>query len=135
MFVYKTQIRLHDTDAAGIIFFANQFKLIHDAYEQLMEKSGWSFQRIFKAGLFFLPVVHAESDFKAPLFTGDKIAVTIKVGHIGNTSFVLEYMLKRSKKLIGTAKTVHVAINPKTRKKIPLPSYLIRILEKYQNER
>ena len=36
-FIYKTEIRLHDTDAAGPLFFANQFTIIHDAYEQLLE--------------------------------------------------------------------------------------------------
>ena len=43
MFIYKTQIRLHDTDAAGILFFANQFSIIHDAYELLLEEFDFSF--------------------------------------------------------------------------------------------
>ncbi len=41
MFTYKTKISLHDTDAAGIIFFANQFKIVHDAYEDLLESFGF----------------------------------------------------------------------------------------------
>src|SRR5271154_512433 len=132
MFTYKTKIRLHDTDAAGIIFFANQFKIVHDAYEDLLEKFGWSFQKMLKGTSYFLPIVHAESDYKAPVFVGDKIVIVIKVGHIGNTSFSFEYILKRGKILVGTAKTVHVTINQKTRKKIPLPASLRRTLEKYQ---
>ena len=133
MFTYKTKIRLHDTDAAGIIFFANQFKIIHDAYEDLLEKFGWSFKTMLKGTNYFLPIVHAESDYKAPVFVGDKIAIAIKVGHIGNTSFSFEYTLKRGKTLVGTAKTVHVTINQKTRKKIPLPPALRKALAKYQS--
>lgn len=38
MFTYKTQIRLHDTDAAGILFFAQQFEIIHDAYAPTLPK-------------------------------------------------------------------------------------------------
>ena len=131
MHSYKTKIQLHDTDAAGIIFFANQLKIAHDAYEDLLEKSGLSFQTILKKTGFFLPIVHAESDYKVPLFTGDKIVVTVKVKHIGNTSCSFDYMLKRGKTLVGTAKTVHVAIDQKTRKKIPLPSILRSILSKH----
>ena len=130
MFTYKTKIRLHDTDAAGIIFFANQFKIIHDAYEELLEKIGLSCQTILNETNFFQPIVHAESDYKAPLFVGDKIVITIKVGHIGKTSFSLEYILKRGKTLVGTAKTVHVTIDQKTRKKIPIPSSLRLALKK-----
>ncbi len=132
MFTYTTKIRLHDTDAAGVIFFANQFKIIHDAYEDLLETFGWGFRTMLKGKNYFLPIVHAESDFKTPVFVGDKIVITVKVGLIGKTSFSLEYTLKRSKALVGTAKTVHVTINQKTHKKIPLPSNLRRALSKYQ---
>jgi 1,4-dihydroxy-2-naphthoyl-CoA hydrolase len=132
MFTYKTKIRLHDTDAAGIIFFANQFTIIHDAYEELMEKFGWSFKAMLKETNYFLPIVHAESDFKTPVFVSDKITIGIKVGHVGKTSFSFDYTLKRGKTLVGTAKTVHVAINQKTSKKIPLPPVLRKVLVKHQ---
>ena len=111
MFKYTTKIRLHDTDAAGIIFFANQLKIVHDAYEDLLEKFGWSFEKMLKGTNYFLPIVNAESDYKTPVFVGDKITIAIKVGHIGKTSLSFEYTLKRGKTLVGTAKTVHVAIN------------------------
>ena len=132
MFIYKTKIRLHDTDAAGIIFFANQFKIVHDAYEDLLEKLGWSFQTMLHRTTYFLPIVHAESDYRLPVLVGDKITISISVGHIGNSSFSFKYTLKRGKTLVGTAKTVHVSINQKTRKKTILPSALCKALEKYR---
>ena len=132
MFTYHTQIRLHDTDAAGLIFFANQFKIIHDAYELLLERFDFSFPQMLKGGKYFLPIVRAESDYKAPLFVGDKITVAIKVGHIGASSFSFEYIIRNHRKaIVGTAKTVHVTIHPKTGKKTPLPASLRASLEKY----
>ena len=133
MFIYKTKIRLHDTDAAGIIFFANQLKIIHDAYEELLEESNLGFATMLKKTDFFLPIVHAESDYKAPVFAGDKIVVSVKVAHIGNTSCSFEYTIHRGKTLVGTAKTVHVAIDQKTRQKISLPDKLRKALIKYTN--
>ncbi len=135
MFTYKTKIRLHDTDAAGIIFFANQFKIVHDAYEDLLETLGWSFQRMLEETNYFLPIVHAESDYKTSVHVGDNITVAIKIGHIGNTSFSFEYTLKRGKTLVGTAKTVHVTIDQKTRQKLPLPKAMRQALEKYQRRK
>jgi len=133
LFIHKTKIRLHDTDASGVIFFANQLKIIHDAYEDLLEEFGWSFRTMLKGKKYFLPIVHAESDYKAPLFVGDKIVIAVKVGLIGNASFSFEYTLKRAKTLVGTAKTVHVTVNQKTRKKIPLPGALRSALSQYQS--
>lgn len=132
MFTYKTQIRLHDTDAAGILFFAHQFSIVHDAYEQLLEKLGFSFPTMLKDRAYFLPIVHAESDYKSPLFVGDKITIRIAVGHIGETSFSFVYTIHNQKKvLVGTAKTVHVTIDKKKRNKIPLPKEIRSSLEKF----
>jgi 1,4-dihydroxy-2-naphthoyl-CoA hydrolase len=131
MFTYKTQIRLHDTDAAGIIFFANQFKIVHDAYELLLEKFGFSFPHMLNNGKYFLPIVHAESDYKHRLMVGDKITIAIKVGHIGDTSFSFEYLIHRGKVLVGTAKTVHVTIDHTTHRKTTLPKKLRTALESY----
>jgi 1,4-dihydroxy-2-naphthoyl-CoA hydrolase len=135
-FIYKTEIRLHDTDAAGLLFFANQFSIIHDAYEQLLEKMGFSFAVMLTKRSYFLPIVHAESDYKAPLFVGDFIAVTITVGHIGQTSFSFDYVIRNKKKVIvGTAKTVHVTIDKKTKTKIPLPQEIRSHLTRFAGKK
>ena len=128
--MYETKIKLHDTDAAGIIFFANQFKMVHDAYENLLEEFGWSFRTMLKNTSLFLPIVHAESDYLAPVEVGDKITIAITVGRIGETSFSLDYTLRRGKTLIGRAKTVHVTVSRKTQKKVPLPAPLRKALNK-----
>lgn len=131
-FIYKTQIRLHDTDAAGILFFANQFKFLHDAYEHVLEKMGFSFNDMLNKRSYFLPIVHAQSDYKKPLFVGDKIIVTVTVEHIGTTSFSFAYLIHDLKKqLVGSGKTVHVTIDKKTRQKIKLPKECRQALEKF----
>ena len=132
MFTFKTQIYLRDTDAAGIIFFARQFNIIHDTYELFLEKIGFSFTKVFKENKFFFPIVHAESTYKSPLHVGDRIQVSVKVGHLGNSSFVLLYDIHNTKgRLVGTAKTVHVAIKAKSSTKIPLPKTLRQALQKH----
>ena len=56
MYIYQTKIKLHDTDAAGILFFANQFKMVHDAYEGLLEMIGFGFAELIRHKNFFLPI-------------------------------------------------------------------------------
>jgi len=123
MSTYKTKIHLHDTDAAGLLFFSHQFAIIHDAYEALLESIGFGFATLIRKKSYFLPIVHAESDYKAPLFVGDEISIHITVEHIGTTSFTFAYTIRNKKKqVVGTARTVHVTTDKRTRKKIPLPS-------------
>ena len=123
MFSYKTTVKMHDTDAAGILFFGNQFKMIHDAYEALLESIGFSFTILLRKTNFFIPIIHAEADYKSPLFVGDLVTIEVTIEKIGHTSFIVNYALRdRRDKLVGTAKTVHVAVNAKSHKKIALPS-------------
>ena len=79
MYVYQTKIKLHETDAAGLIFFSNQFKLMHDAYESLLETIGFGFSDLIRKCDFFLPIIHAEADYKKPLFVGDVLEIQVKV--------------------------------------------------------
>lgn len=122
MYIYQTKIKLHETDAAGLIFFSNQFKLMHDAYECVLENIGYGFADLLRNYDFFLPIVHAEADYKAPLFVGDVLEIQVVVESVGNTSFTFAYKIFNHKKeLVGTGKTVHVTMDKKTSQKIPLP--------------
>ncbi len=134
MYIYKTIIKLHQTDAAGLLFFSHQFEIIHDAYESLLETIGFGFAVLIKHKDYFLPIVHAQADYKAPLFVGDRVTIQVKVEHIGTTSFTFGYTLLNDRnKLVGTAKTVHVTMAKKSQKKIPLPRDMRKAIEKLKN--
>jgi len=133
MHTYKTIVHLHDTDAAGLLFFAHQFRIFHDAYEAMLDSAGYGFAVLLKEKDFFLPIVHAQSDYKAPLFVGDVIEIQVRVAHIGTTSITLDYkVFKEDQTLVGTGQTVHVTIDNTTRQKIPLPSGLLDKIKKLQ---
>ena len=136
VYTYKTVIKLHETDAAGLLFFSHQFKLVHDAYEALLETIGFGFAILLTKKKYFLPIVHAEADYKAPLFVGDRITIEIAIERIGETSFIFVYkLLNEQKHLVGTAKTVHVTVNKKTQKKISLPNDMRKALEKLRGRK
>ena len=133
MYKYETTIKLHETDAAGLLFFSHQFKLMDDAYESLLEKSGFGFAELIRNKDFFLPIIHAEADYKKPLFVGDRIIIEVEVENIGTTSFTFSYKLTvKNHDLVGLGKTVRVTIDKKTRQKIPLPSPLRDAITKLQ---
>lgn len=126
MYIYNTKVRLHDTDAAGRLFFANQFKFFHDAYEAMMTERGLSFSEIFRTQNFSLPIVHAQADYKAPLAVGDELEIRVSLLNLGQTSLTFNYEIFRGEQshLVGSGQTVHVAVDKKTAKKIPLPPAL-----------
>ncbi len=136
MYTYQTKIKLHETDAAGRLFFSNQFKIVHDAYESLLEEIGFGFGELIQNKNFFLPIVHAEADYKMPLFVGDVIEIQVRVVKVGNTSFTFAYHLMNHKnEIVGTAKTVHVTVDKRTGQKVSLSTRMrSKIQELYQDD-
>ncbi|MEI8125181.1 MAG: thioesterase family protein [Parachlamydiaceae bacterium] len=133
MFISKNQVRMHDTDMAGILYFPRQFRFAHDALEDFVASLGYTFDQIFHKEHFVFVIVHAESDYLNPLRVSDKLDIHLTIENIGNSSFTVCYKIyKEDKTLSGTAKTVHVTLDAKTRKKIPIPQIFRDLLEKHQ---
>lgn len=129
---YDRTIRLADTDAAGVIYFASLLSICHEAYEASLEAAGISLQPFLKDASVALPVVHAEIDFLRPLYCGDKIRIIVSSHSLGETEFESAYLITsipESEKPFAKAKTRHVCINPEKRRRIPLPDSIIAWLD------
>jgi 1,4-dihydroxy-2-naphthoyl-CoA hydrolase len=133
MFVAKNKVRMHDTDMAGILYFARQFRFAHDALEDFVENEAFDFDKVFHKENFVFVIVHCEADYFAPLRVGDKLEVQVSVEKIGNSSFTMNYRIYREKSEVGTVKTVHVTLERSSRKKIPIPQDFRQILEKHSS--
>lgn len=128
MFEYETTVRLRETDAGGVMFFARRFDLMHDAYEAFMEARGLSIARIIAEGAYMLPVVHAECDYSAPLITGDRVRVSVDIEEVRSRRFTVRYTVQGPERSAGSGRTVHVAVDMQTRRAIALPDALRRVL-------
>jgi 1,4-dihydroxy-2-naphthoyl-CoA hydrolase len=107
---YRFQVRLHDTDHAGVVFFARLFTHAHDAYEAFMASIGLGLGTLIEDGMR-LPIVHASADYLQPLRHDEEIAVTLKVAQLGQTSFTLEYEFRCGAELRARLRTVHVYLD------------------------
>ncbi len=130
MFAYKTKIKFHEVDSAGKLFFAEFFKLAHDAYQAFLENAGLGLSFIINKADFILPIVHSEADFKKPVCLDDLIKIVLIVSRIGESSFSLSYNFNINNELVCTIKTVHAILDKKSKQKISIPLKLKSILEK-----
>ena len=132
-FIYDRTIHFHDTDAAGVVYFANGLSICHEAYEASLAASSIELQSFFRGGAIAVPITHASIDFFKPMFCGDRIAVSLVKTLLSPDSFQIEYQLffdleSEEKKAIAKALTKHVCINPSTRKRCNLSQALLKWL-------
>ena len=122
MYLHKLTAQVHDTDAAGVIYFANFYRMAHSAYEEFMESIGFSIRYFLDEAEVVQLIVHYEADYKISVRTGDKLRVELKIEKVGSSSYVLSYNIFNDKNEIAAAlKTVHVSVDKEKRTKVPLP--------------
>ncbi len=124
LFETKLCTRMHDIDAAGVVFYARYFYFAHNAYEDWLDSRPYTISRILDSGRI-LPIVHTEADFKAPIALNENIVIKLFLTEKREHSFALEYQFYNTQdELKAVIQTVHVCLDANSRKKISLPSEL-----------
>ena len=82
---HSVTVRLHHTDAAGVLFYSRLFELVQEAFETAMETAGLPLGELLRDGGFRIPVVHAQADYRAPVRVGDVLEVGLSFA-AGNRS-------------------------------------------------
>ncbi len=125
MFTHHETVQLHDTDAYGIIFFANQLKFCHNAFQALLERIGLPMPPTRPTDGSMLVIVHIASDYHAPVRLGDRLTIGVVIAAFGTTSLTVRYRLvNQLGREVGTVTSVHVAIDVVSNAKAPLPVQL-----------
>ncbi len=129
MFTYETAIRLHHTDAAGIVFYGRFFTLAQDCLEAFFQQHT-PLASIIHSGDFSIPVVHASADYRRPLRLSDKVVIQMTLGKLGTNSFEFEYQLKNAaRQVCADVVITHVTTNKNTGAACSIPASLRHILD------
>ncbi|MEH2046826.1 acyl-CoA thioesterase [Nostoc sp.] len=128
-FTYKRTVRFQDTDAAGVVYFANVLAICHEAYEESLEASSINLKDFFTNPSVGFPIVHASIDFLRPIFVGDKLFISLIPQKIGVDKFEITYEITVIEVVVAKAITRHVCIDVSSRSKQELPEEIIQWLE------
>ncbi|MBW4561464.1 MAG: acyl-CoA thioesterase [Mojavia pulchra JT2-VF2] len=128
-FTYNRSVRFQDTDAAGVVYFANVLAICHEAYEESLAASGINLKVFFSNPTVAFPIVHANVDFLRPIFCGDKLIVSLMPQKLGLDKFEIAYEITVSDVLVAKAITRHVCIDAISRSKQEFPSEINQWLE------
>jgi 1,4-dihydroxy-2-naphthoyl-CoA hydrolase len=130
-FEYLRVIRFSDTDAAGVVYFAQILSICHEAYEASLQAMGIDVRAFFSRGAIAVPITHTTADFRRPLMCGDAIAVQLTPTQTGDDSFEIQYQVLKAGKTAAIATTRHVCIDTATRQRHPLTPELTQWLQQW----
>lgn len=129
-FVYSLRVRLHHTDAAGVIFCSRLLELAHEAYEALLEQVGLGLDRVLEQGRLRLPVVALEAEFVQPIRVGERLQVELALTRRGAHSYQVAYgFCDPAGRVKARAVTRHVVLDGGNGRPAALPEELARLVD------
>ena len=128
MFQHPFTVRLSQTDAGGVVYFAEYFNIAHQCYEAFLD-TVYPVDKGIDSGIL-MPIVHAEADYQAPLRVSQKAVVELTTRQIKRSSYAMNHTIKTSDDQIAvTVHTVHAVVNLDW-KPCRIPEHLKTELEK-----
>jgi 1,4-dihydroxy-2-naphthoyl-CoA hydrolase len=133
-FIYTRTVHFQDTDAAGVVYFANVLAMCHEAYEASLAASDINLKVFFSNPDRAIPIVHASVDFYRPMFPGDRLIIQVKPKQIADDKFEITYQIfagEIAEKSAAKALTKHVCIDVMTRTRKQLSEELMQWLREF----
>ncbi len=123
-FIYNRTVRFQDTDAAGVVYFANVLSMCHEAYEASLAAFNIELKLFFSNPLIAIPIIYTSAEFRRPMYCGDLLQIEMISQQLNEHIFEINYQIvniSQNPELLATAITRHICIEPKTKTKILLP--------------
>lgn len=124
IFKHQVTIAFDQCDPGGILFFANAFKLAHQALEAWTHTTEFKWESWFNSKDWGVPLVHVEADYKTPMLAGKTYDVLIKATEVGNSSVTFKTQVLSGEKTMCEVLTKHVFMNLNTFKSMAIPEQI-----------
>lgn len=130
-FACQRTIHFADTDAAGVVYFANYLSFCHAAYEESLAAAGIDLQAFFSDNGVIIPITKSSANYLRPLVCGDKIEITVAPSAVSENEYRVDYEITRlanardaRARRAALAQTHHVCIRSTDRARIAPPPAL-----------
>ncbi|MBC6422688.1 MAG: acyl-CoA thioesterase [Hormoscilla sp. SP5CHS1] len=128
-FKYTRTVRFADTDAAGVVYFANVLSMCHETYEAALAAAGIDLKSFFSNPATAFPIVHTSVDLRRPICCGDRLLIHLTLRQQSEDNFELAYQVQLADRFVAIAITKHVCIDPASRTRQPLPAEIEQFLQ------
>lgn len=124
-FLFPVRVYYEDTDAGGIVYYANYLKFAERARTEYIRALGMRQQDALEAENKFAFVVrHCEVDYQAPAVLDDELVVSCQVVEIGGASCTMHQEIMRGDQLLVTVDVKAVYVSLKNRRPVRIPKEL-----------
>ena len=110
-FFYKLKVYYEDTDAGGVVYYANYLKFLERARTEALVTLGFNNKKIKQDFGSLIVVKSCNIEYKIPAHLEDELSIRSFVKSITKTSFFMNQFITRGEDLIAEAKMHLVFVN------------------------
>ncbi len=103
VFTWQVRIYYEDTDAGGIVFYANYLKFFERARTEWLRATGVNQQALAETDNAIFVVKHASIDYQAPARLDDVLDLTLSIEKLGHASILFAQQAWRGQTLLASA--------------------------------
>ena len=129
-FFHKLKVYYEDTDAGGIVYYANYLKFLERARTEALVTLGVSNKKIKEEFGSLIIVKSCNIEYKKPAYLEDELNIRSFVKSITKTSFFMNQFISRGENIIVEAK-VHLVFVNNEGKPMKIPRTLFQDFKPY----
>ena len=133
IFNHNIKVYYEDTDAGGIVYYANYLKYLERARTEALVRIGLSNQKIKDDFGALIIVKSCNIDYKKSAYLEDILNIKSNITSITKTSFIMKQIIIKNKTIIVDAKVHLVFVNEKV-KPVKIPQLIIDKFEPFNSK-
>ena len=129
-FFHKLKVYYEDTDAGGVVYYANYLKFLERAGTEALVTLGFNNKKIKEDFGSLIVVKSCNIEYKIPAHLEDELSIRSFVKSITKTSFFMNQFITKGEDLIAEAK-IHLVFVNKEGKPMRIPDSLFQDFKPY----
>jgi len=110
-FLNKTRVYYEDTDAGGVVFYANYLRFLERARTEWLRKLGFEQDDLMRDSGIVFAVTHVRMDFIKPAKFNDLLDVSVQLLKLGKASITVHQEISRNNELLNQADIKLACVN------------------------
>jgi acyl-CoA thioester hydrolase len=127
MFNWPVRVYIEDTDAGGIVYYANYLKFFERARTEFVRNCGIALRAGLDAGVSYV-VQSVNLKYHRPARLDDELDVTVQLEELGASYMVFSQEARRNQELLASARVKVVCVDLETLKPKRIASDLRKTL-------
>lgn len=120
-FTLPVRVYFEDTDAGGVVYYANYLKFCERARTDWLRAIGFEQGRLAaEQGVVFV-VRSVKADYRQPAVLDDMLDVVSRVSRLGRASLIFDQQIQREGQPIFDAQITIACIDSTAKRAIPIP--------------